>query len=314
MLMPCDPVDHRRRRRGVLRVLLGRRIELRLPDRRPRRRLRTLASNVQLGTTNVDYSWDLYHHFQALRTYRETRFRVDPAGLRSRDAAARPTIARRRSTCPPAGCAGSCRSRRRWRCRCATRDARRARRSIRCWPGSSGTRRRPSPRALRFELLAGQAAARSCWSRGSRRFGAWHEVRRPGDRADPHLGHAAERDEMHLLRAIELAHLSRANGNHPFGSLLVDGSGRVVLEAENTALTEDLTAHAEFNVVRAACRQFDVATLEGATLYSATEPCAMCSGAIYWSGIGRVVYALGRHDDDVRQRRLRIRDVGTSLS
>jgi tRNA(Arg) A34 adenosine deaminase TadA len=76
------------------------------------------------------------------------------------------------------------------------------------------------------------------------------------------------------------------------GSLLVDASGRVALEAENTAVTEDVTAHAELNVVRAACRQFDFATLEGAALYSSTEPCVMCSGAIYWSGIGRVVYAL----------------------
>ena len=100
-------------------------------------------------------------------------------------------------------------------------------------------------------------------------------------------------DETHLLRAIELAHLSRANGNHPFGSLLVDASGRVVLEAENSALTEDLTAHAEFKVVRTACRQFDFATLEGVTLYASTEPCVMCCGALYWSGIGRVVYALG---------------------
>jgi len=39
------------------------------------------AGGVQLGTTNVDYSWDLYHHFQALRTYRETRLKVDPAGF-----------------------------------------------------------------------------------------------------------------------------------------------------------------------------------------------------------------------------------------
>ena len=36
---------------------------------------------VSLGTTNVDYSWDLYHHFQSLRTYRETRFLIDPAGF-----------------------------------------------------------------------------------------------------------------------------------------------------------------------------------------------------------------------------------------
>lgn len=100
-------------------------------------------------------------------------------------------------------------------------------------------------------------------------------------------------DETHLLRAIELARQSRANGNHPFGSLLVDESGRVVLEAENTVSTErDATGHAELNVVRAANKELDPATLAGATLYASTEPCAMCSSAIYWSGIGRVVYAL----------------------
>jgi hypothetical protein len=39
------------------------------------------SESVSLGTTNVDYSWDLYHHFQSLRTYRETRFLIDPAGF-----------------------------------------------------------------------------------------------------------------------------------------------------------------------------------------------------------------------------------------
>ena len=39
------------------------------------------SENLQLGTTNVDYSWDLYHHFQALRSYKETRFKVEPAGF-----------------------------------------------------------------------------------------------------------------------------------------------------------------------------------------------------------------------------------------
>src|SRR5687768_17219222 len=48
------------------------------------------ADGVQFGTTNVDYSWDLYNHFQSLRSYRETRFRVDPAGFEvaTQDAAA----------------------------------------------------------------------------------------------------------------------------------------------------------------------------------------------------------------------------------
>jgi len=95
-------------------------------------------------------------------------------------------------------------------------------------------------------------------------------------------------DEMHLLRAIEFARLSRAKGNHPFGSLLVDASGRVVLEAEITVVTEhDVTGHAELNLVRRASMQFDVEALGGVTLYTSTEPCAMCSSAIYWSGIGR---------------------------
>src|SRR3954447_26094157 len=39
------------------------------------------AAGAQYGTTNVDYSWDLYHHFQSLRSYRETRFFVDPEGF-----------------------------------------------------------------------------------------------------------------------------------------------------------------------------------------------------------------------------------------
>jgi tRNA(Arg) A34 adenosine deaminase TadA len=79
---------------------------------------------------------------------------------------------------------------------------------------------------------------------------------------------------MHLLRAIELARLSRAKGNHPFGSLLVDASGRVVLEGENTVVTEhDVTGHAELNLVRRASMQFDVETLERLTLYTSTEPC-----------------------------------------
>jgi tRNA(Arg) A34 adenosine deaminase TadA len=103
----------------------------------------------------------------------------------------------------------------------------------------------------------------------------------------------SEVDDGHLRRAIELARRSREHGNHPFGALLVDGGGAVVLEAENTVVTEhDCTNHAELNLVRAASRRFDEGTLGAFTLYTSTEPCAMCAGAIYWSGIGRVVFAL----------------------
>lgn len=100
-------------------------------------------------------------------------------------------------------------------------------------------------------------------------------------------------DERHLLAAIELAQRARDHGNHPFGSLLVDEDGNVVVEAENTTDTErDSTGHAELNVIREASKRFDTAFLGRCTLYASTEPCAMCSGAIFWAGVRRVVFAL----------------------
>jgi len=97
----------------------------------------------------------------------------------------------------------------------------------------------------------------------------------------------------YLRAAIEVARRAREKGNHPFGALLVDADGAVLLEAENTVNTEhDCTGHAETNLVRMACRRFERAVLEGCTLYTSTEPCAMCAGAIHWSGIGRVVFGL----------------------
>ncbi|PWH17893.1 MAG: hypothetical protein DDG59_07215 [Anaerolineae bacterium] len=97
----------------------------------------------------------------------------------------------------------------------------------------------------------------------------------------------------YLHRAVLLARQAREHGNHPFGALLVDEQGNILLEAENTVVTErDCTGHAETNLVRAAWRQYPAQVLARCTLYTSTEPCAMCAGAIYWAGIGRVVYAL----------------------
>ncbi|MEV3860812.1 nucleoside deaminase [Streptomyces sp. NPDC050095] len=104
-------------------------------------------------------------------------------------------------------------------------------------------------------------------------------------------------DDARFLRtAIALASAARAGGNHPFGALLVL-DGKAVLEAGNTVVTErDATGHAETNLVRLASRSYAREELARATLYTSTEPCAMCTGAVYWSGIGRVVYALGEDE------------------
>jgi tRNA(Arg) A34 adenosine deaminase TadA len=106
-------------------------------------------------------------------------------------------------------------------------------------------------------------------------------------------------DDRCLLAAIELAGKARDNGNHPFGALLVDADGNVVVESENTVVTgPDRTGHAETNVMRAATERFDSEFLQGCTLYTSCEPCAMCAGAIFWGNVRRVVFALS--EDDLR--------------
>jgi tRNA(Arg) A34 adenosine deaminase TadA len=94
-----------------------------------------------------------------------------------------------------------------------------------------------------------------------------------------------------LMRvAIQTAVDAVAHGNHPFGAVLVHGD-ELILRAENTVIiANDITNHAETNLVRLACQQYDHTFLSECTLYASTEPCAMCSGAIFWSGICSVVY------------------------
>jgi tRNA(Arg) A34 adenosine deaminase TadA len=100
-------------------------------------------------------------------------------------------------------------------------------------------------------------------------------------------------DLKHLELAIALSHSARAHGNAPYGAVLVDVHGRVLLKAENTEVTEgNCTAHAETNLLREATRRFDPEILAGCTLYASGEPCPMCAGAIYRSNVRRVIFAL----------------------
>jgi tRNA(Arg) A34 adenosine deaminase TadA len=103
-------------------------------------------------------------------------------------------------------------------------------------------------------------------------------------------------DEHFLRRSFEVARRSMTHGNHPFGAILVDDGGKVLLEAENGYMpAHDGTAHAERLLATEACRTLSADVRASATLYSSAEPCAMCAGAIYWAGIGRVVYGLSEH-------------------
>ena len=100
-----------------------------------------------------------------------------------------------------------------------------------------------------------------------------------------------ENHEPFLREAIALSKSAMERGDEPFGSVLVK-DGTVILRAENSVFTgRDMTNHAELNLIKLAAQKYDAAFLTDCTLYTSTEPCAMCSGAIYWSEIGRMVYA-----------------------
>lgn len=100
-------------------------------------------------------------------------------------------------------------------------------------------------------------------------------------------------DQGWLRHAFAVALKARENGNHPFGAVLVGPQNELLLEAENDVITgDDITGHAEINLVRMASAEYDSRSLSLCTLYSSTEPCPMCAGAIFWSGIGRVVYGV----------------------
>ena len=102
-------------------------------------------------------------------------------------------------------------------------------------------------------------------------------------------------DEALLRRAFDVARASRAAGDHPFGSVLADADGALIMEQGNGYTSEggDRTAHAERLIASRAARAYGREFLARCTLYSSAEPCAMCAGAIYWAGIGRVVFGQG---------------------
>ena len=102
--------------------------------------------------------------------------------------------------------------------------------------------------------------------------------------------HVVANHDLWMTEAIRLADEARRRGDEPFGALLVSGA-ESILEARNAVNTlGDLTQHAELRLISKASRQLQAAAVQAATLYTSTEPCAMCCGAIYWAGIKHIVF------------------------
>jgi tRNA(Arg) A34 adenosine deaminase TadA len=105
-----------------------------------------------------------------------------------------------------------------------------------------------------------------------------------------------ENDRKFLLKAIDIALKGMKHGGGPFGAI-VARDGEIISESHNkVVITNDPTAHAEVLAIREAASKLKTHDLSDCTLYTSCEPCPMCLGAIYWSGIKAVVYACDRND------------------
>ena len=101
--------------------------------------------------------------------------------------------------------------------------------------------------------------------------------------------------QYYLQKSLDVAKLSMDKGNLPFGCILIGPEGEILIEGENTVVTDnDAIAHCEINLVHQLKGKFELDFLQQCTVYASTEPCPMCAAAIFWSGIGRVVFALSK--------------------
>lgn len=101
----------------------------------------------------------------------------------------------------------------------------------------------------------------------------------------------SEADLRHLRRCVELAAEGLADGDEPFGSLLVSADGRVLAEDRNRVAGGDRTRHPEFELARWAAANMSPDERARATVYTSGEHCPMCAAAHAWVGLGRIVYA-----------------------
>lgn len=99
----------------------------------------------------------------------------------------------------------------------------------------------------------------------------------------------------YLQKSLEVAKQSKDKGNLPFGCILVAPGGELLLTGENSVNTDvDAIAHCEINLAHQLKGRFELDFLQQCTVYASTEPCPMCAAALFWSGIGRIVFALSK--------------------
>ena len=104
------------------------------------------------------------------------------------------------------------------------------------------------------------------------------------------------REKEFMLEAIDLSINNIKKGGGPFGAVIVK-DGRIISRAANSVtLSNDPTAHAEVNAIRAAAKVLGTFDLSGCEIYTSCEPCPMCLGAIYWARLDKIYYGNTKTD------------------
>ncbi|MGH0052792.1 MAG: nucleoside deaminase [Sphaerochaetaceae bacterium] len=101
-----------------------------------------------------------------------------------------------------------------------------------------------------------------------------------------------EQDIRLLYETVRIAHEAKKKGNHPFGALLADKEGKILLEQGNDYEEGGSAMHAETLLLFHASKLYDPEFLATCSLYTNAEPCVMCTGALYWTNVRRLVYGI----------------------
>lgn len=108
-------------------------------------------------------------------------------------------------------------------------------------------------------------------------------------------------DVFFMMKALDEARQAAAQGEVPVGVVVV-AQGQIIARGHNlTETLNDVTAHAEMQAITAAANHLGGKYLQDCTLYVTLEPCSMCAGALYWSQLGRLVFAAEDKDRGFRK-------------
>ena len=104
-------------------------------------------------------------------------------------------------------------------------------------------------------------------------------------------------EEAAMRLAIQASQQALDAGNMPFGAALLSRGGELLHVAGNNQVTSgDFGGHAEMVLLREASTRLGREALRGTTVLASGEPCAMCSGALFWAGVRRLVFAASQQD------------------